>query len=129
MLITDSKKLSEIQREFREKFPYLKLEFYDTEHKAGQGNHSSQQIESFKTLGEVRRIHGAADLTIHPQMKVKNLEQLFAEHYGLNVQVFRNSGNIWLQTTATDDWTLHEQNRKGGSSEKHFHEKQEESDL
>jgi hypothetical protein len=27
------------------------------------------------------------------------------------VQVFRKSGKLWIQTTATDQWTLGEQNK------------------
>ena len=38
----------------------------------------------------------------------------FKEIYDLNVQVFRRSGNIWLQTTATDHLSLSAQNEKGG---------------
>ncbi len=58
-------------------------------------------------------------------MKVRTLENVFYETYGLKVQVFRLSGNIWLQTTSTDEWTLHEQNRKGGASLSHYKEKYE----
>ncbi|MBK6949217.1 MAG: hypothetical protein IPH16_15200 [Haliscomenobacter sp.] len=56
-------------------------------------------------------------------MTVREFEQAFYDTYGLNVQVFRRSGNIWIQTTATDSWTLAEQNRKGSSSERFFNEK------
>jgi hypothetical protein len=33
--------------------------------------------------------------------------------YGLSVQVFRKSGNVWLETSATDNWTLRQQNNEG----------------
>jgi hypothetical protein len=36
----------------------------------------------------------------------------------MNIQVFRRSGMLWLQTSATDDWTLATQELKGGHSEK-----------
>ena len=39
----------------------------------------------------------------------------FGEVYGLGVQVFRKSGNVWLETTVTDSWTLKEQNDQGES--------------
>jgi hypothetical protein len=66
-----------------------------------------------KTLGECRTIHDSGTLTITPQMTVANLEQGFADVYGLSVQVFRKSGKVWLETTVTDNWTLEEQNRQG----------------
>ena len=34
----------------------------------------------------------------------------------LNLQVFRKSSDIWLQTSATDHWTLEKQNGKGQRS-------------
>jgi hypothetical protein len=46
-------------------------------------------------------------------MKVSELEELFEEVFGLSVQVFRKSGESWLQTTTTDSWTLNQQNLKG----------------
>jgi hypothetical protein len=29
------------------------------------------------------------------------------------VQVFRKSGNVWLETSATDAWSLKQQNQEG----------------
>jgi hypothetical protein len=68
------------------------------------------------TIGEVRKVHNEGDLSIDGHQKVKTFEQSFHDKYGLNVQVFRKSGFMWMQTTSTDDWTLSKQNRKGGHS-------------
>lgn len=121
MLIREEKKLEEIQAEFREKFPYLKIEFY-------KSNGSMQErvpLDPGLTIGEIRTIHKEGEVGLHGNMKVRTLESLFYETYGLKVQVFRLSGNIWLQTTSTDEWTLHQQNRKGGASLSHYKEKYE----
>lgn len=112
MQITDEKKISEIQSEFRAKFPYLKLEFYAQPHTEG-GVSASNMLDAAKTVGEVRTIHEDGNLSINGNLKVSTLESNFKEMYGLNVQVFRRSRKIWLQTTATDEWTLAEQNRLG----------------
>ncbi len=66
-----------------------------------------------KTLGQCRVVHNKGMLTITPNMTVAELEQNFNDVYGLSVQVFRKSGNVWLETTATDDWTLKSQNEQG----------------
>ncbi|MCB0617161.1 MAG: hypothetical protein KDC43_02375 [Saprospiraceae bacterium] len=123
MLINDSKKLRDIQREFNEKFPYLKLEFYRLQHQIGEGTPARELLDTELTIGEVRAVHVEGDLSVHPNLKVSTLEKNFAELYGLNAQVFRRSGNLWLQTTATDEWTLFDQNRKGGRSERQYNEK------
>ncbi|HTA81877.1 MAG TPA: hypothetical protein VK783_03020, partial [Bacteroidia bacterium] len=52
-------------------------------------------------------------LTILPKMRVVDLEQGIRDTFGLSIQVFRKSGNAWLETTTTVDWTLDEQNRIG----------------
>jgi hypothetical protein len=40
------------------------------------------------------------------------------------VQVFRQSGRVWLETTRTDDWTLAEQNKQGEELSKYKNEKE-----
>ena len=47
-------------------------------------------------------------------MKVNELEKIFKDRFNLAVQVFRKSGNLWLETTMTDNWTLQQQNNHGG---------------
>lgn len=113
MLITDEKKISEIQSEFHSKFPYLKLEFYSQPHSEGGISNKSAHLNADKTVGEVRTIHNDGQLSINGNLKVSTLESNFREIYGLNAQVFRRSRKIWLQTTATDEWTLAEQNKLG----------------
>ena len=66
-----------------------------------------------KTLGECRVIHSKGTITITPQMTVANLEQNMNDVFGLSVQVFRKSGNAWLETSVTDNWTLEQQNNQG----------------
>ncbi len=116
MRIKDDMTIRDLQRAFNEKFPYLRLEFYTEPHEPGKGSPATKQIPPDKKIGEVRLIHTEGDFRIDPKMTVEALERLFAEKYGLYVQVFRRSGNLWLQTTATDDWTLEEQNERGRES-------------
>ncbi len=113
MLISDDKRLIDIQKEFSTKFPYLKLEFYASEHGSLEGSPASAQLDLQQTVREVRSIHDEGDLSINGHVKVSTLEENFSRKYGLNVQVFRKSGSIWLQTISTDEWSLAEQNRAG----------------
>ncbi len=116
MIISDSKKISEIQSEFNAKFQNLKIEFYTKQHEAGEGNTEKTQIDANKTIGEIRTVQSSGELSINAHQKVSTLEGRLKEDYGLNAQVFRKSGNIWLQTTSTDHWTLSEQNEQGSNS-------------
>ena len=113
MVISDEKKLKDIQAEFSKKFPYLKIEFYAHEHASGEGSPEKEHLDLEQTVGEVRSIHNRGELSIDGHLKVKTLEKNFAEQYGLFVQVFRRSGQLWLQTISTDEWTLTAQDRQG----------------
>ncbi len=125
MLLDNSKKIKDLQAEFQKDFPYLKLEFYKGAHQQGEASPARQQLDSEQLVGKVRSVQQAGHLPIRAEMTVAELERLFVENFGLNVQVFRRSGTLWLQTSATDNWTLAEQNRKGGHSEQLASEKQD----
>lgn len=113
MIINDRRKVFAIQEAFTEQFPYLKLEFFAKPHKPGGGSAKKFIKHGSKTIGECRTIHNNGTITITPEMTVTDLEQRFGDVYGLGVQVFRKSGNVWLETTVTDGWTLKQQNDQG----------------
>ena len=113
IIINDHRKIFAIQKEFSEMFPYLKLEFFSKPHSVGGASSKKIMKHPAKTIGQCRVIHNKGTLTITPNMTVADLEQNFADVYGLSVQVFRKSGKSWLETTVTDNWTLEKQNRQG----------------
>ena len=51
---------------------------------------------------------------------VHDLETGFRERFGLSVHVFRKSGNLWIETTMTENWTLKQQNEHGMEISKPF---------
>jgi hypothetical protein len=111
--ITDSRRIETIQQEFNCSFPYLKLEFFSRSHTTGEPTAKKFMRSPDKTIGECRTVHQSGHVTIEPGMTVTELEETFRDLYGLNVQLFRKSGKIWLETSVTDSWTLEEQNRQG----------------
>ena len=113
MKIDDNKKISALQKEFNEAFPYLKLEFFERPHAKGSGSPKGQMKSASLTLEQCRKKHSAGSLVIMESQSVASLEKLFFELYGLSVQVFRKSGKLWLETMMTDDWTLKQQNDQG----------------
>lgn len=112
ILIDKSKKLSEIQTEFQKRFPYLKIEFYKMEHAEGEGSPKDGTLNTDLTIEQVLKNDVTGTIKIQGLMTVAELESTFKETFGLSAQVFRKSGSIWLQTSATDHWTLTEQNHK-----------------
>lgn len=57
------------------------------------------------------------------QTTVQELEKKIEDQLGLHIQVFRRSGNIWLETTVTDEWTLSFQNEQGKELSEQFDRK------
>lgn len=122
MTIQDNRTLKETQKEFNAKFPFLQIKFYAEKHKSGETSPVQQKLNDDLTIGEVRTIHSEGELSINANQKISTLENNFLEQFGLNVQVFRKSGNLWLQTSKTDHWTLGEANTKGEHSEAAYRE-------
>jgi len=116
MIIHDDKTLKQIQDEFSEKFPFLKIEFYKFPHEESGYSNVKDQINTNKKIADIRLVHNTENISIKKDMTVNDFELMFNNKLSLNVQVFRKSGNIWLQTGATDYLTLAEQNRRGEES-------------
>lgn len=115
MIINDSKTIKEIQNEFNDKFPYLKIEFYKVVHQEGEGSPNSIQWKPNTPIRLIRYNHNSGDLSINGHLKVGTLEQKIEKQFGLHAQVFYQSGEVWLQTIRTDNWTLTEQNERAKS--------------
>jgi hypothetical protein len=111
MVINKQKKLKQIKDEFQEQFPFLKLEFYSGFYKQGEGSDKKTMLANDLTIGEVCKLTTEEIISISESMKVSELEKAFKDIFGLSVQVFRKSNNLWLQTTITDGWSLEKQNQ------------------
>ncbi|MEO7526867.1 MAG: hypothetical protein ABIT35_01405 [Chitinophagaceae bacterium] len=105
--------ISDVQKEFNDIFPFLKLEFFNTKSFSRNDFSASQIIPKNRKLGEGQT--GIKDdiIEIGEEMKVSVLENIFRDKFKLAVQVFRKSGNLWLETTMTDSWSLLQQNNHG----------------
>lgn len=110
LVLEESMTLAEIQQEFSKLFPYLKLEFYSMRNSLKNTFNTSFLS---KTLNDFRRRSKSDDLNISSDMSVTTLEYNFQANFDLNVHVYRKSGKSWLETSATGEWTLSEQNAEG----------------
>lgn len=111
IIINKNGKLSDIQEQFSNHYPFLKIEFYKQSHEEGEGSQNKNKLAANSTIGEVQTTIREGLLHVRGTMKVSELEQDFSEQFGLSAQVFRKSGDLWLQTISTDDWTLIQQNQ------------------
>lgn len=109
--INSNKTIEEVQAEFNSEFPYLKIQFFRHGHKAFKGNNKKELLPASTKIGALK--HHDGSIEIANVMTVNELESLFKDVYGLNIQVFRRFGKSWLETTVTDSWTLQKQNDEG----------------
>ena len=116
MKISGETKISEIQGVFHKSFPGLKIKFYLKEHAEGEGSSKDMELGEDLLLNELVANIKPGELSFDREQTVSQLEQQLEKNLGLHAQVFRRSNKLWLQTTATDGWTIKEQNRKGLSS-------------
>ena len=107
--ISDDLHLSEIKEKFTAKFPHLKLEFFSEEHGIGEASTFKTKFDDNTLLKDIRVIHNEGDLSIDGNTTTGDFETGFKTLFGVNVQVLRKSGNMWIQTTTTDRWTLDQQ--------------------
>ena len=120
LLINDKSTISNIQREFNNEFPFLRIEFFKKMHKPGEGLSKNVMYNSDMVIGDIRSNHLSGELQIDGDIKVSELEDRMAKEFGLSIQIFRKSGNVWLETTRTDSWTLKQQNEEGESLQSHI---------
>ncbi len=114
MKLTSKSTVQNIFDQFNAQFPYLQLEFYD--HENSSIVKSNHLISHSTLLEDLNPDLMESVFSIKPEMTVSEFEKMMKDKYQLNVQVFRKSSDIWLQTSATDHWTLEKQNGKGHRS-------------
>ena len=135
LLINGERLIKDVQQDFAKAYPYLKIEFF-----RNNGIHKDQALKENQikhnqklSLAKGRNIHNG-DLLIEDTMSVMDLEKAFMDQFGLLTQVFRRSGNIWLETSITDKWSLKQQNDLGkeittGNADKDKITEEEDYDL
>ena len=101
--------VGEVQADFNNAFPFLKIEFYKKNKGSSKINEHLKKSISLNNAGITRE----GMLRIPGTMTVGDLESIFQDKFDANVQVSRKSGSLWLETTMTDNWTLEQQNEHG----------------
>ena len=111
MILSKNKTVKDVQNEFSDQFPFLKIEFYHKAHDHFEGSKKKDQASNTALLGELNPEMKEGEFEITKNLSVDNLETGFEEKFGLHVQVFRKSGHEWLQTSVSDAWTLEEHSK------------------
>ncbi|MEI9935044.1 MAG: hypothetical protein WDM71_09405 [Ferruginibacter sp.] len=124
MKITINKEslVKNVQDQFNIRYPFLKLEFF----KNYSNGKAIPKIERAGANELVKQLPGFVNegiINIDYKRTVTELENDFKKQIGIMVEVFRRSGNVWIETSLTDDWTLEQQNKEGEQISSHFSER------
>lgn len=112
--ISGEKSIKEVQKDFNGEYPYLKIEFFKNTDVRQHSYPAQMQLSPLVKIKDARyKNQQEGEIQIADTMPVSDLENKFMDLFGLSVQVFRKSGNLWLETTITDSWTLKQQNDNG----------------
>lgn len=111
MKISKSMNTTDVAKAFENQFKGLSLKFYKKAHEDLEGSPQKLEVDS-EVLGQLNGDLTEGTLALSSEMTVSDVEAAFEDQYGLHVQVFRHSGEQWLQTTKTDHWTLAKQMKK-----------------
>ena len=103
--------VGELQHDFNHAYPFLRVDIFK-EINGRSGPIIKQRLARNTNLSVAGKLKEGA-LELNDSMTVGQLEKIFREHFGINVQVSRKSGPVWLETTVTDTWTLRQQNEHG----------------
>jgi len=109
--ILKGRTVGELQQDFNQAYPFLKVDIF----KEINGSNNpiiKQRLTRNIDLSAAGKLKEGT-LELNDYMTVGQLEKMFREQFGINVQVSRRSGPVWLETTVTDKWTLRQQNEHG----------------
>jgi hypothetical protein len=115
MLITNKTLIKDIQQEFNAHYPSLWIEFY-----TGSGGRTGTAASRSRVNADLalKRVSDpcspqATDIDIHKDRTVGEIKHDFLQKFGLQARLMRKTGNVWVGTSLTDDWTLERQNSEG----------------
>lgn len=112
--LSSESRISEVKDSFHREFPFLKLEFFNPLANENERFHIRNLItDEYRMLGEIAGMQKPGYVRIYEHRTVAEVEHCFRDCFGLYVQVFRKSGDQWIETTSTDSRTLAEQNKEG----------------
>ncbi len=122
--ILNTMTLKQLQDAFNDTFPYLKLEFFAEGHRKGEPTAASQMIpEAWDrdiVISTIQPPNNVNPWPVEGRFRVATLERDLETVFGLHAQVFLKSGNVWLETTRSDDFTLDELNQRGAERDPAF---------
>jgi len=111
--ISRNRTVGDVQKDFSSMFPYLRLEFLPPYTLIAKQDGAARFANSALQMSDLYKNITDCFIDLPATLTVNELEQTFATQLGLKTRVLRKSGNIWMETSLTSNWTLQQQNEHG----------------
>lgn len=102
--ISNNRKLGEIQDEFNEFFPHLRMEFYSNVTPSFESNETDEPtISSYRTFSK------NGYLFLHDDLTVENIKTIMFDEFGLLIDIFQKTDiNQWSSQPKSEFQLLRE---------------------
>jgi len=94
--IDDNKTIGDLQENFNESFPFLKIEFYDRRYRSIKDYHLLFPLASNVRLETIRKKHDPGICTIKSWYRVETVEEDLWNNFGLVARICHYDGNKWV---------------------------------
>lgn len=121
LLIKQTDTVGDLKKQFSALFPNLKISFFKQKHRQKQASSPAKRLHAETLLQVINPKLSSGIFQFSSQCPVADFEQRLQREFGLPVQIFRRSGNAWLETIQTDERSLWEQNAMGAQQLSTFH--------
>ncbi|MBS1600870.1 MAG: hypothetical protein JST75_21800 [Bacteroidetes bacterium] len=105
--------VKEIQDRFTDIFPFLRINFLTPVSVDRKSTWQNSIFSPDSKMGDINKNLIDGEFEISDMMSVSDFENKLKSQFGLNVQVYRKCGNLWLEPTMTNSYTLKAQNDHG----------------
>jgi hypothetical protein len=122
LFIEDNILVEDVKTIFTNYYPFLKIELYKKPYITKHHKIKKELLASASYLNKYTQVPRKTVINIDNCITVSELENQFAA-IGLAAEVFRKSGNVWIETSLTDNWTLQQQNMEGEEISRHYNDK------
>ncbi|MBC8047225.1 MAG: hypothetical protein H7Y00_10545 [Fimbriimonadaceae bacterium] len=109
--ISSNSTIRDVQNDLEQQFPFLKFEFCKNMESESKNERPEMLSPALKLSAFVNGRENIY-INLNEDKKVFELKNDF-KNIGLAIVIYRISGNVWVKTSLTEDWSLQMQNTAG----------------
>lgn len=113
LIIRPESRISDLQTGFTAIYPYLKVEFFRLIITTEKFAPRRQRVEGFVPVKKFCILLEPNQFPLDKTRTISDVEDNFRQVLGLATEIYRKSGQQWIETSLTEDWTLEHQNLEG----------------